>query len=179
MIIPKPSQISDKNHRGTLYIKKNFPEFYEWLVKTYPGDLKTTARLYLWERGMDSAPTCPICGKPSPFLDYTRGFQRHCSLKCSNNSIEVKARKVNTSIRKWGTISPSKSDQIKQKIINTTIARHGGMGNASSSTKQKQQSTMKDRYGSEHALCNDEIKSKMKSTMHEKRRYKKMLPNLK
>ena len=149
-----------------LYIKKHHPEFFEYLLNEYSSYpyKKFTEILYCYYNNIIVHPTCPICGKLVPFLDFYRGYQKYCSLKCSNNSIDVKNKREMTNIDRFGYPSASQSEKIKTKIIDTTTNRYGGMGNASETIKTKQQSTMIDMYGSAHSLQNDELKNKSINT---------------
>lgn len=159
MNIPKESELDSPKKKGALYIKKRYPEFYQYILYKYPNINKFNAGVYLYFRNMEH-PVCPMCGKPTPFLDETRGFQRYCSSRCANSDPEFRKKVQQTCIRKYGTKTPAESATIKQKIVNTYTMRHGGVGNASESVRKKQYDTMLQQYGSEHALCNPELKKK-------------------
>lgn len=47
---------------------------------------KLTAKQYydMYVKSNDNK--CPICGKETPFLSITKGYQKHCSAKCAQNS---------------------------------------------------------------------------------------------
>lgn len=152
-----------------LFIKKHYPEFYEYLLDTYKNYnyTKFTELIYCYQNDIKEHPLCPICGKELPFLDFNRGYQKYCSLKCSNLSPEVQEKKKQTSLKNYGVEHAAQAKEIKDKMINTCIERHGGIGNASESTKRKQFQTMKEKYGSEHALQNESLKEKAIKTVTE------------
>jgi hypothetical protein len=52
-------------------------------------------------------------------------YHDYCSLKCSNNSDEVKFKKEQTSFVNWGVSNPSKTKIIKQKKCKTSTLRYG------------------------------------------------------
>ena len=166
MNIPKPEELDSPKKKGILYMRKHYPEFAEYILKRYPHINKFNAGIYLYFHNMEH-PTCPMCGKPTPFLDESRGFQKYCCGKCANSDPEGIKKRRETNIEKYGTPTPAQNEDIKKKVIATYTANHGGMGNASKEVKVKQQQTMRNLYGTEYALQNDNIKQKMISTNKE------------
>lgn len=62
-------------------------------------------------------PKCPCCGNPLSFLGRPgRMYREYCSKKCSNSS----KKKINdgkeSSLKKFGCISPSQTSEVKKKI---------------------------------------------------------------
>ena len=151
MNIPNKEELDTPNKLGRLYIQKHYPEFYEHLLKVYIGKTssdKLSEKLYLYYNELDQSPRCPICNNIVPFLGFfDKGYQKYCSLKCSNNSPEVINKKEQTNIQKYGVSHPCQNEQIKSKLIETTIRNNGGMGNASITTKEKQQNSMLVKFG--------------------------------
>ena len=167
MKIPKIEELDSPKKMGSLYLKKHYPEFYQYLCnkyKDYPIK-KTTELIYLYYNGLNEPHRCPVCGKYTTFLDYKRGYQKYCGLKCSNSDPEVKAKKDATSIKKFGVAHAAQNATIKEKLIKTYTERHGGMGNASSAVQKKQQATMEETYGRKHAMQNPEILKKSQDTL--------------
>lgn len=167
MNTPQESELDNNGKRGKLYLQKRYPEFVKYLEQRYPDVNKFSAAIYLYYRNMEH-PKCPMCGKPTPFLDYTRGFQRCCSSKCATNDPTFREKSKQTNLRKYGVEHASQNKDIKKKIVDTTVSRHGGMGNASESTKAKQHSTMLDKYGTTHALQVDGVWEKARQTCLER-----------
>lgn len=166
MNTPTKDYFKNSNQYGYKHIKKHFPEFYEWLLdkyKEYPQK-KFPAYLYMYFNNLNYPPICPVCGKPTLFLSYDRGFQKYCSLKCSNNDPDVVKKKEQTSLKRYGVIKPQRLDVVKRKSRNTAIKNHGGQGNESISIKEKQKQTMIDRYGVECFSENPELLEKSKQT---------------
>ena len=167
MKIPKIEELDSPKKMGSLYLKKHYPEFYQYLCdkyKDYPIK-KTTELIYLYYNGLNEPHRCPVCDKYTTFLDYRRGYQKYCGLKCSNSDPEVQAKKEATSIKNYGVAHAAQNASIKEKLIKTYTERHGGMGNASQEVKEKQHSTMKDLYGNAIALKNPEILKKSQDTL--------------
>jgi hypothetical protein len=131
---------------------------------------------------------CDICLKPKKisyrdyYCSFSNGGYYTCSQKCSKNKAIV------TSIKKYGTDNPSKSEQVKQKIKQTFLSRYGvenisflketidkikqtyldkyGVENISflKETIDKIKQTHLDRYGVENVFQSEEIKDKIKQT---------------
>ncbi len=154
--------ILTKDNINKLYIKKNYNAFYNYLLTRYTDYkyIKFSELVYCYKNDIDVHPVCPICGNPTPFLDFNRGYQKYCSLKCSNSSKDVQIKKVQTSMDNYGVEYPAQSNTIMNKIINTCNKKYGGIGNASEQIKQKQYKTMNELYGVNHALQNNDIKQK-------------------
>lgn len=167
---PTKDYFNNSNQYGYLHIRKHFPEFYEWLLEKYkdsPQD-KFPAYLYMYFNGLEQTPKCPVCGNPVPFLSYDRGFQKYCSLKCSNNDPEVIKKKEQTSLERYGTTKPQQSETVKQKSRETSLRLYGGQGNESKSIREKQTQTMLDLYGVECFSQNEELLEKAKQTKLER-----------
>lgn len=96
------------------------------------------------------------------FLCMTGSF----SNKYQNRNYKISARtyestkKEITKLRSelWTNNNPGKSQKAKQKIRSL----HGGMGNASPYTKEKQKTTMKERYGVGNAFQIPEVIEKLR-----------------
>ena len=99
MNIPKLEELDSPKKKGILYMRKHYPEFAEYILKRYPHINKFNAGIYLYFHNMEH-PTCPVCGKPTPFLDETRGFQKYCCSKCSNSDPEGIKKRRETNIEK-------------------------------------------------------------------------------
>lgn len=167
MNIPNREELNIPNHLGSLYIKKRYPEFYDFLENIYVGKTtshKMSEKIYLYYHNMSEAQKCPICNKYTPFLGFSKGYQTYCSLKCSNNSPEVIKKKEETCLKNHGVSHPCQNESIKQKLIETFIKNNGGMGNASESIKSKQHKTMKEKYGVYYALQTQEFVDKSYNT---------------
>ena len=162
MKIPNYDELNCPGKLGNLYIKKRFPEFYNYLIDRYKNynNKKFSELLYCYYNNINIHPVCPMCGKEVPFLDKNRGYQTFCSLKCSNSSQDVKSKKIKTNIEKFGVPYAAQNEELKQQIITTSTLRYGGMGNASQSTKEKHYLSMIKNYGNKHALCNEELKNR-------------------
>lgn len=113
------------------------------LENLYPGvDTKEAAcLLYL---GLDSQPSCRVCGQKTPFYPLSKavikahigGWNDVCSHKCST------IKNKETSLKKYGV-------------------EHHLKSGSSSDALEKQKMTNRTRYGVEHVLQNKDINQKM------------------
>ena len=167
MNVPKKEELNCSGKLGKLYIKKNYPEFYEYLINTYTNTSteKLAEKLYLYYNHLSEPPKCPVCGKNRPFLDFlSRGYQTYCSSKCSNSDKLIQEKKSKTCFEHYGVKHPAQNKKIKDKLVTTYIENNGGMGNASNSVREKQKKTMLKKYGYEYSLQNDNLLDKSKQT---------------
>ena len=59
---------------------------------------------------------CPVCGNPTTFLGFTKGYREHCSTKCSSLDPKVQAKNKVTCINKYGVENPFQAEQFKNTI---------------------------------------------------------------
>lgn len=80
-----------------------------------------------------------ICGKETPFLSLSKGYQKHCCASCAQKDPNVD----NTFIK----ANPQKDTKIKNKTINTCIEKYGGKGYGSHYIQTKSKIT---RFNNKH-----------------------------
>ena len=170
MIIPTPSSLDCPGKLNKTYIQKHYPEFYAYIESEYSDYKynKFSELMYAYFHGIVAHPVCPICGRPVPFLDFGKGYQKFCSRQCAAQSDETKSTYTKTIREKYGVDRPSQNANIKNKIISTYTANNGGMGNASKSVKEKMYKTMEEKYGVMHARWVDEFNEAAQSKCNEK-----------
>ncbi|MBR5297607.1 MAG: hypothetical protein IKU29_07050 [Parabacteroides sp.] len=188
-------EIKNISHNKNLYvenyIKTHYIDFYNKIVTKYNDDIVWREKLYLFVNGLESKPKCKVCGKPTYFVNFRRGYCTYCSNKCCNGDPDFRKKTAETNLKKYGhrcTLCnkdindkarstmmkrygaewAAQNQDILNRMMNTQIERHGGIGTASKSTLDKLQSTMIERYGNPHALQNVEFREKLKSTNREK-----------
>ncbi len=67
----------------------------------------------------------PTCTNSTKFIGLTTGYLEYCSYSCSNNSIDVKAKKIATSIERYGVENPYQAKEVIDKIKATNFSRYG------------------------------------------------------
>ena len=148
-------------------IKKDYPEFYDFVKNKYPNTEFMEA-LWLYYEGLDesSKPTCSVCGKPLPFLKFTKGYKSFCSRECAWKGTREKAKK--TMIERYGGVGYA-SPKTREKIISTNMERYGckcGLQNVD--VREKAKKTNLERYGATSPMQSEIVKEKTKRTMLER-----------
>lgn len=112
---------------------------------------------------------CPSCFLPNKFKGLTLGYSKHCSKKCTYINEEVKIKRKNTCLKKYGVENQLSSPEIKEKIKKTNIEKYGfdhHLKNKNILNKQK--STNLKKYGVDCILKSPKVKEKIKNTLIEK-----------
>lgn len=111
---------------------------------------------------------CPVCGNETPFLNLSKGYQKHCSCKCAQNNAEV--------ANCFRTNNPQKDEAIKEKTRQTCLQKYGAETLFASSEIQAKirQNNLK-KYGVENAYQIPHVKqlasyNSHKNDANEKRR---------
>lgn len=161
MNVPSIESLNTGQKRGELYIRKQFPEFYESLPK---DDRRFPEILYAYYHG--PAPVCPVCGGKASFISFSKGYSKYCSSKCANSDPTKKLKTEQTCIERYGHRVSSQSEIVKKKAKQTCIERYG----EDYAEKQliKRIATNLKKYGVEHVLSSPEIREKIKQTCIER-----------
>lgn len=97
---------------------------------------------------------CPECGKETEFLDLSRGYQKFCSLKCSNNN-ETRKNEFRKSYLKNDMYS------VKEKRKKTNLSRYGNENaNLSHFIQEKTKNIFRSKFGVDNPMKLKEISSK-------------------
>jgi hypothetical protein len=154
-IVVRTSDLKSGNTKscGKHFAGKNLVgnEYGFLLVKSYIGFRN---RKSIWNC------FCRACGKEKEI----RGDElpRRISCGCLSNSEDVKNKRKNTNIERFGGVSPSKSHQVLEKMRKTTIDRYG-VDNIMKSNigKERVKQTNLKRYGVEWAIKHIDIRKKI------------------
>ena len=182
MEIPNPSQFNGGNNNFRS-INKYYPEFANFIMCNYPDDIKWLEKLYWYYHGIKDYPKCPVCGKRLRFYNFTIGYQKYCSAKCSNSapekikktkdicqekyggmgasSPEIRRRMAKTSQERYGVDNPILAEESRRKSKAAILEKYGGFGNASEKMRKTYKATMIERYGVENIMQNKEHLEKM------------------
>ena len=114
------------------YVFNNFEEEYKYIIN-YCNDnnidsIPFKEKVYLCINDLKNIPTCNNinCTNVVKYKNSTIGYLSYCSNVCISSDINIKKRKEEKSIERYGTKTPSQSDVIKSKIINTNNIKYGG-----------------------------------------------------
>ena len=165
MDFPKLEELNSSNCTERS-IELHYHEFWEYITKNYTHSTAWTERLYWFYHNITEFPKCPICGRPTKFINLKTGYREFCSKKCMNSSNVIKQRKKETSMKNWGTNNPMQSEKIHQKIKQTNLERYGVENPFSSElVKEKIKQTNLERYRETHYMKTKEGQLKFKNTM--------------
>ena len=182
MNVPVYEQLNSNSSREC-QIKKHYPDFHRYLIEHYPDDLSFSERLYWYYNDINDYPIC-TCGKRLVLINSKKGYPKFCSTKCSNSNIDkqlltkstclklygaetpaqsdvIKDRMKQAFIKHYGVDNPMKNPEVRQRSQSTCIERHGGLGNASETSKQKQHDTMLERYGVNNPMKIHSVRDKV------------------
>ena len=145
------------------FFRSNYPEFYAWLCNEYP-DMRLSEKLYRYFHP-EVQNVCPVCGKPTKYLNFTKGYNSHCSYTCSALDDNTKSKRKKTSRKKYGTDSPTQAESVKAKGRATMLERYG-VEHALQHPKflEKSKRTTLSNYGVEFAAQAQEVKDRIKAT---------------
>lgn len=104
---------------------------------------------------------CNTCGKPTKYINFTKGYKTYCSAKCAANNINTKEKRIKTNIIKYGCANVSQSETIKAKKLNTYMQHLD-------ETKEKVKRTNNEKYGCDWVTQSENFKQKAKQTCLEK-----------
>lgn len=111
---------------------------------------------------------CEVCGEAFVYDPRGGGSARTCSYKCRGvlvNTVESLAKRQATSLERYGTLSPSQTEEVKAKARKTFQEKYGAKGTLGSPVLQaKVLATMKKRYGVEWSLQSEELMAKASAT---------------
>jgi hypothetical protein len=113
-------------------------------------------------------PNCPVCGKELSFNQIIEN-RRFCSRKCSASSKELKEKRKQTNLKRYGTESIFQSDNFKEKTKRTCEEKYGvEYASQAKTIKEKKKETCLEKYGVEYSLQSNTVREKIKQTCLEK-----------
>ena len=111
-------------------------------------------------------PICKNCHKEMP---YNKRGQLFCSSKCSKNSEEIKLKRKQTCLEKYGVDNPAKAKSIIEKTQKKMIEKYGVDNPAKSQIiKEKIRKTNQEKYGVNCTFQSELVKKKIRKTKEER-----------
>ncbi len=90
---------------------------------------------------------------------------KYCSVKCAQNSKNVRDKIENTCLLHYGVKYPSKSKEIQEKIQKNNLIKYGVESPLKTKEiQEKIRQTNLKKYGGVAPICNNEIKEKIQNT---------------
>lgn len=103
---------------------------------------------------------CAKCGKPTNFYSIIRGYLKYCSNTCAQSSDEVKERIKQTNIKNHGGVGMA-SPETAKKIAATKEKRYG---DSTFTNREKCKQTVQERYGVDNVYASSEVLEKKKQS---------------
>ena len=76
---------------------------------------------------------CIVCGKPTKYINFTRGYTRTCSQECNNSPISNKGKNISKAKQQY---TEQKKNEIREKRIKTCFEKYGYKTNLSAKTSK-------------------------------------------
>lgn len=142
----------------------------EFPMKSYKIHLKESHGLndtkdYLKFIGFNNI--CNMCGCETSILNLTEGFKRYCK-PCSSKSPEVKARRKNTNMIKFGSTTPAGNPDVIKKQRKTINERFGCHHLSLKEIQDKRKHTCFEKYGFDNAAKSKYTKDKIQNSLKDK-----------
>lgn len=83
---------------------------------------------------------CIVCGKPTKYINFTRGYTKTCSQECNNSPLSNKGKNVSKTKQLY---TAQQKEQIKQKRINTCLDKYGVTSNLIFANNHSKESRIK------------------------------------
>ena len=165
MIIPSYEDILKRNHYNKNFLKKNYPEFCQYIIDRYrDSSLSWTESLYWYYNNLTDIPKCKVCGNNVKFKNIVVGYCDYCSHKCCTIGTRDKAK--NTCLEKYGTKTIYNNPEKRRK---TSLERYGvDCYTKSKEYIEKSKRTYLERYGVDNYTRTDEYKHKRRKTSLER-----------
>lgn len=136
------------------------PEIIEYLKTRFSDSKSLKETLYRIKYKVEVRPVCKACGGEVQFIGKKdKGFNEHCSRKCTQSDNLVREKYKTNCIEKYGEDNPAKSNLIQEKIKYTVFKKYGA-DNAfkAESVKSKIKKTLLEKYGVENIRNASHIK---------------------
>lgn len=68
---------------------------------------------------------CKTCGKPTSFMNMWSGYRTYCCNSCMSSNKDIQNQRKQTSLLHYGVEFPHQSQEVKDKMANTCLAKYG------------------------------------------------------
>lgn len=105
-------------------LSKRFPEFCEYINQKY-SSVPFRERLYWYVNDLTEQPLCPVCGKPSKFINFSKGYYVTCSLSCARHYQPFIDKKDRTCLERYGVKNVASLKEVREKTKQTCLEKYG------------------------------------------------------
>ncbi len=103
-------------------MQKNYPKKYEKLMSRGSHSMKFPERVFL---EMYKRPVCPVCSRNTNFINFVRGYKKHCSNRCGRINPETHELAQRRIKEKWNGEHYMKNSEVKKKFEKSMLSEHG------------------------------------------------------
>jgi very-short-patch-repair endonuclease len=113
------------------WLKKHNIDFYNsvqnFILLNNISSERPVEQIWYFLNSIEKTVSCKNneCSNVPKFIGLSSGFSEYCSYKCANSSDEVKRKKIESSIKRYGVENPYQAKEIIEKIKKTNLERHG------------------------------------------------------
>lgn len=159
-----PESINFKTGRSTIenYLLNNYPEFLQHINNMYSDSETINERVYRYFYNITEIPKCPICGNKNKFINYSKGYTKHCSYKCTQQDKCVRDKYKDTCKDKYGEDFYNK---FYKKGVKTKFELYG---DANYNNIEKAKTTLLEKYGVDNIMKTEQAKEKSRKTCLER-----------
>lgn len=164
MNVPEDISFVKKTGRMSLekYLITNYKEFYEYLKTKYIDSNSISEMIYRYFNNIDEIPVCNVCGNKNKFINFSKGYTKHCSYKCTQNDKKVRDKYKESCAKKYGDCF------YKQFSEAGKLTKLNRYNDENYNNVEKSKKTCLERYGVENPMQNKDIQNKSKQTCLEK-----------
>ena len=146
---------------STRYLSVELIERINIATSFLEQNAKLLERCYCILHNITERQHCKVCGNDVKFAGSNEGYNIYCSYKCMSNSNEVKQKKINTCMQRYGVSAPAESQIVKEHARETFLKNYGvDHPFKSEIIKGKIKKTNLSRFGSENVSSNQRIHKK-------------------
>lgn len=150
---------------------KKYRKTYNFINKTYTNTCSDQfiEKVYQYVHDLNSVPLCYCGHKINTFKGFKDGYFKHCSLKCSNNDVDVKIKKENVMLERYG-VKDSFSNNIDGKKLcdKNIIERYGSFENYHKIQHELSKKSIENKYGTPYFSSLPEFNIKVRKTKLER-----------
>jgi len=181
----------NKAQQRETYFKKHYPDTYKKILGIPAGSWQE--KLYIYINRVRPG-QCPVCGKPTKFVGFKKGYNEFCCAACANKAhAETVARTKlikygstgfnnrdkarSTCMERYGVPTAAQSESIRQKLSRPhTEETRKKMSeiywsrtvHRKEDIQSKREQTTFALYGANNTMRNPELKEKLRQTFIER-----------
>ena len=112
---------------------------------------------------------CETCGKPTKFIQISKGYRRFCCNSCAQKNPKIQNKIAKTNLERYGVVNVFAAEEIKEKMKQTCLERYGvEYASQSEDFQDRVNKTNLEKYNVKRPAQSTVIMEKMKQTCLER-----------